>query len=104
MLFRYSALTFNGHRIHYDLPYVTQVEGYPGLIVNGGLSTLLLFELARKHGTSPIKLFSSRNIKPLIVGSDLHICGAPSADGKSAKLWVTNHEGAVALSAEAEFA
>lgn len=104
MLFRYSALTFNGHRIHYDLPYVTQVEGYPGLIVNGGLSTLLLFELARKHGTAPIKLFSSRNVKPLIVGSNLHICGAPSADGKSAKLWVTNHEGAVALSAEAEFA
>ncbi len=103
MLFRYSALTFNGHRIHYDLPYVTQVEGYPGLIVNGGLSTLLLFELARKHGPSPIKLFSSRNIKPLIVGSDLHICGAPSADGKSAKLWVTNHEGALALTAEAEF-
>lgn len=104
LLFRFSALTFNGHRIHYDLPYVTKVEGYPGLIVNGGLSTLFLFELAREHGPSPIKLFSSRNVKPLIVGSDLHICGAPSADKKSAKLWVTNHEGALALTADAEFA
>jgi len=104
LLFRFSALTFNGHRIHYDLPYVTQVEGYPGLIVNGGLSTLFLFELAREHGSSQIKLFSSRNVKPLFVGSDVHICGVPSDDKKSAKLWVANHEGALALTAEAEFA
>jgi 3-methylfumaryl-CoA hydratase len=104
LLFRYSALTFNGHRIHYDLPYVTQVEGYPGLIVNGGLSTVLTFELAREHGSSPIRLFSSRNVKPLFVGNNLHVCGAPAVDGKSAKLWVTNHEGAVALIADAEFA
>jgi 3-methylfumaryl-CoA hydratase len=104
LLFRYSALTFNGHRIHYDLPYVTGVEGYPGLIVNGGLSTLLLFERARQHAPAPISLFSSRNVKPLIVGHALHICGAPAADNKSAKLWVTNHEGALALTADAEFA
>lgn len=103
LLFRFSALTFNGHRIHYDLPYVTKVEGYPGLIVNGGLSTLFLFELAREHGPSPIKFFASRNVKPLIVGNDLNICGATSADKKSAKLWVANHEGALALTAEAEF-
>jgi len=103
LLFRYSALTFNGHRIHYDLPYVTQVEGYPGLIVNGGLSTLLIFELAREHASSPIRMFSSRNVKPLFVGNDLHVCGAPGADGRSAKLWVTNHEGAVALIADAGF-
>ena len=103
LLFRYSALTFNGHRIHYDLSYVTQVEGYPGLIVNGGLSTLLVFELAREQGPSPIKFFSSRNVKPLFVGNDLHICGAPAVDGKTAKLWVTNHEGALALMADTEF-
>ena len=103
LLFRFSALTFNGHRIHYDLPYVTQVEGYPGLIVNGGLSTLLLFELAREHGPAPIVRFSSRNVRPLIVGHPIHICGAPSADDKTAKLWVTNHEGALALTADAEF-
>lgn len=103
MLFRYSALTYNGHRIHYDLPYVTQVEGYPGLIVNGGLTTLFAFELAREHGPRPIVSFSSRNVRPLIVGQSLHVCGAPSADNKSAKLWVANHEGAVALTADAQF-
>ena len=103
LVFRFSALTFNGHRIHYDLPYVTQVEGYPGLIVNGGLSTLLLFELARVHGPSPVVRFSSRNVRPLIVGHPIHICGAPSQDRKTAKLWVTNHEGALALTADADF-
>jgi 3-methylfumaryl-CoA hydratase len=103
LLFRFSALTFNGHRIHYDLPYVTGVEGYPGLIVNGGLSTLFTFELAREHGQTPIARFSSRNVRPLIVNFPLHVCGAPSADNRTAKLWVTNHEGAVALIADAEF-
>ncbi|MBX9812328.1 MAG: MaoC family dehydratase N-terminal domain-containing protein [Burkholderiales bacterium] len=104
LLFRYSALTFNGHRIHYDLPYVTQIEGYPGLIVNGGLSTLLVFELARQHVPKPVVRFSSRNVRPLIVSDRLHVCGTPSPDNKSAKLWVTNHEGALALTADAEFA
>ena len=104
MLFRFSALTFNGHRIHYDLPYVTNVEGYPGLIVNGNLTTLMMFELAREHGPAPIRTFSSRNVRPVIVGSNIHICGAPSEDRKSAKLWVTNSEGALCLTADVEFA
>jgi 3-methylfumaryl-CoA hydratase len=104
MLFRFSALTYNGHRIHYDLPYATQTEGYPGLIVNGNLSTLMLFELAREHGRAPIATFSSRNVKPIIVGNPLHICGCPSEDKKTAKLWVTNHEGALCLTADVEFA
>ena len=103
MLFRFSALTFNGHRIHYDLPYVTNVEGYPGLIVNGNLSTLMLFELAREHVPSPIARFSSRNVRPLIVGHPIHVCGAPSEDKRSARLWVANHEGALCLSADVEF-
>lgn len=103
MLFRFSALTFNGHRIHYDLPYVTQVEGYPGLIVNGNLSTLILFELARARAGSPVKTFSSRNVRPLIVSRPLHVCGAPTGD-TAAKLWVTDHEGALALVADVELA
>ena len=103
LLFRFSALTFNGHRIHYDLPYVTGVEGYPGLIVNGGLSTLLVFELAREHGPAPVVRFSSRNVRPLFVNHPIHICGAPAADNRSAKLWVTNDEGELALTADAEF-
>jgi len=103
MLFRYSALTFNGHRIHYDLPYVTQVEGYPGLIMNGGLTTLLVFELARTHATTPLRFISSRNVRALFVNQPITIAGEPSADNKTARLWALNPDGALALSAEAEF-
>ncbi|HKU69996.1 MAG TPA: acyl-CoA dehydrogenase, partial [Burkholderiales bacterium] len=103
MLFRYSALTFNGHRIHYDLHYVTKTEGYPGLVMNGGLTTLLVFELARARAASPIRTISSRNVRALFVNQPITVAGEPSADGKTAKLWALNQEGALALSAEAEF-
>jgi 3-methylfumaryl-CoA hydratase len=103
MLFRYSALTFNGHRIHYDHPYVTQVEKYPNLVMNGGLTTLLAFELARAHAKSPIAFISSRNVRPLFVGRAITLCGEPSPDGRTAKLWAQDDTGALALSATAEF-
>ncbi len=103
LLFRYSALTFNGHRIHYDHPYVTQTEGYPDLVMNGGLTTLLIFELARAHAPTPIAHISSRNVRPLFVNRPFTLCGEPSADNKTAKLWVVDRDGALALSAEAEF-
>jgi 3-methylfumaryl-CoA hydratase len=104
MLFRYSALTFNGHRIHYDHPYVTGVEGYPDLVMNGGLTTLLIYELARTHGTTPIKFMSSRNVRALFVGRTITLCGEPSTDNRTAKLWAQDNSGALALTAEAEFA
>ncbi len=104
MLFRYSALTFNGHRIHYDHPYVTQTEGYPGLVMNGGLTTLLVYELARAHAKSPVKFMSSRNVRPMFANRPITICGEPSADGKSAKLWTQDDTGALSMSATAEFA
>jgi 3-methylfumaryl-CoA hydratase len=103
MLFRYSALTFNGHRIHYDKPYVTGTEGYPDLIMNGGLTTLLTYELARTHGTTPIKFMSSRNVRALFVNRTITFCGEPSADNRTAKLWAQDNSGAVALVADAEF-
>jgi 3-methylfumaryl-CoA hydratase len=103
LLFRYSALTFNGHRIHYDHPYVTGTEGYPDLVMNGGLTTLLVFELARAHATTPLAYISSRNVRPLFVNRPFTLCGEPSADNKTAKLWVVDQDGALALSAEAEF-
>jgi 3-methylfumaryl-CoA hydratase len=103
MLFRYSALTFNGHRIHYDKPYVTQIEGYPDLIMNGGLTTLLVFELARAHAKSPMRQIASRNVRALFVNQPITFGGEPSADGKTAKLWALNPDGALALTAEAEF-
>jgi 3-methylfumaryl-CoA hydratase len=104
MLFRYSALTFNGHRIHYDHPYVTQVEKYPNLVMNGGLTTLLVFELARASAKTPLTYISSRNVRPLFVSRAITLCGEPSADGKTAKLWAQDDTGALALNATAEFA
>ena len=103
MLFRYSALTFNGHRIHYDLPYVTKVEGYPGLVMNGGLTTLLAFELARTHASTPIRYISSRNVRALFANQPITLGGEPSLDNKTATLWALNPDGALALTAEAEF-
>jgi 3-methylfumaryl-CoA hydratase len=103
MLFRYSALTFNGHRIHYDHPYVTQVEGYPNLVMNGGLTTLLVFELARTHASTPIHYISSRNVRALFVNQPITLAGEPSPDNRTAKLWAADQDGALALSAEAEF-
>lgn len=103
MLFRYSALTFNGHRIHYDKPYVTQVEGYPDLVMNGGLTTLLVFELARAHARTPMHRITSRNVRALFVNQPITLGGEPSADGKTAKLWALNPDGALALTADAEF-
>ncbi len=103
VLFRYSALTFNGHRIHYDHPYVTQAEGYPGLVQNGGLTNLLLFELARMHAATPVKYMAARNVRAMFANHPFTLCGEPAADGKSAKLWVMDHTNALATSATAEF-
>ena len=103
MVFRYSALTFNGHRIHYDLPYATQVEGYPSLVMNGGLTTLMVFELARANAATPLKFINTRNVRPMFVNRPITICGEPAADGKSAKLWAVDDQNALSLSATAEF-
>ena len=103
MLFRYSALTFNGHRIHYDHRYVTGTEGYPDLVMNGGLTTLLVYELARANAKTPIRHMSSRNVRALFVNRPIYFGGEPSADGKSAKLWAADKDGALALTAEAQF-
>ena len=103
MLFRYSAITFNGHRIHYDHPYVTGTEGYPGLVMNGGLTTLLAVELARVRGPAPLLSVASRNVRPMFANRPITFCGEPSADGKTAKLWAQDDTGAVSLTADAEF-
>ncbi|WP_299450583.1 MaoC family dehydratase N-terminal domain-containing protein [uncultured Pigmentiphaga sp.] len=74
MLFRYSALCFNGHRIHYDQPYATQVEGYPGLVVNGGLSTLCATEhLYEAWEGVRLARISTRNTAPLFEGEVFHV-------------------------------
>jgi 3-methylfumaryl-CoA hydratase len=104
LLFRYSALTFNGHRIHYDRPYATQVEGYPGLVVHGPLIATLLADVAnREQPAARVTAFSFKAVRPT---SDLHpfrVCGQPSADRKAAKLWAQDHEGWLTMQAEISF-
>lgn len=104
MLFRISALIFNGHRIHTDQPYVTGVEGYPDLVVPGSLHTIFMFELARAHAPqAEFRSIAWRNVRPLFVNRPLTVCGEAGAGGKSAKLWVVDDNGALSLSATAEF-
>jgi 3-methylfumaryl-CoA hydratase len=87
LLFRYSALTFNAHRIHYDLDYVHNVEGYPGLVVNGGLTALLLVETARPHLPGRVAGYAARAVSPLFAGEAVTFNGRVTAEGAS--LWAT---------------
>jgi len=89
LLFRYSALTFNGHRIHYDRDYVTKVEGYPGLIFHGPLQAALLVEFAAKLRGVP-KTFSYRGVQPLFEGSEFSVNANESGNGL--ELWTANAE------------
>ena len=105
MLFRYSALTFNGHRIHYDHPYVTQVEGYPGLIVHGPLIATLLVDLVRREQPdATLQSFAFRALRPTFAGQPFTVCGQPSADGKTIDLWAKDHEGYLTMRATAALA
>lgn len=102
LLFRYSALTFNAHRIHYDTPYVTGTEGYPGLVVHGPLIATLLMDLLRRQRPDAIvREFSLKALRPCFAGNALHLCGQPSADGKSIELWSKDHEGWLGMTAHA---
>jgi 3-methylfumaryl-CoA hydratase len=101
-LFRFSAITYNGHRIHYDLRYTRETEGYPGLIVNGGLTTLMLWELATASANRELKGSSSRNLKPLFVNRPVTLCGR--MEGDKALLWAVDDQGAKALEAQVELA
>jgi 3-methylfumaryl-CoA hydratase len=92
LLFRYSALTFNGHRIHYDRDYVTKVEGYPGLIFHGPLQATFIVEMAaRLHGGTPPKKLSYRGVQPLFEGSEFSINANPTDAGM--ELWTANAQG-----------
>lgn len=102
LLFRYSALTFNGHRIHYDRTYVTEVEGYPGLIVHGPLiATLLLDLLHRELPEARVTRFRFRAVRPVF---DIHrftVCGRIDPD-RTVALWTSDHEGMLTMEATAE--
>jgi len=101
LLFRYSALTFNGHRIHYDRKYVTEVEGYPGLIVHGPLIATLLLDLLRRQAPQAhVRRFEFKAVRPAFDGRPLRLNGRRAGDQVS--LWAQDHEGWLAMKASAE--
>ena len=100
LLFRYSALTFNGHRIHYDRRYVTQVEGYPGLVVHGPLIATLLLDLLRRHAPeAQVTRFRFKAVRPTF---DLHPFRLNGRrEGREVHLWAQDHEGWLTMDATA---
>jgi 3-methylfumaryl-CoA hydratase len=102
LLFRYSALTFNGHRIHYDRRYVTEVEGYPGLVVHGPLIATLLMDLLRRHAPqAEVATFRFKAVRPTFDLHPFRVCGEMQADGRTVKLWAQDHEGWLTMDAVA---
>ena len=100
LLFRYSALTFNGHCIHYDRPYVTGVEGYPGLVVHGPLIATLLMDLLRRQAPeADVASFRFKAVRPTFDGRPLRVNGA--RDGHTVRLWARDHEGWLTMDASA---
>ena len=97
-LFRYSALTFNAHRIHYDLPYATQEEGYPGLVVQGPLTATLLMDRYLKHCGKDPRSFSFRGRAPLFSGGEVSLCGR-GRDDCAHDLWAEGPGGYTAMAA-----
>ncbi len=103
LLFRYSALTFNSHRIHYDRDYATGEEGYPGLVVQGPLAATLLVDLLERELPGvQLRSFRFRGNRPLLEGADILLQGR--REGERAELWALDAGGAPALTASAEFA
>jgi 3-methylfumaryl-CoA hydratase len=101
LLFRYSALTFNGHRIHYDRRYTTEVEGYPGLVVHGPLQATLLMDLLRRNlPAARVSRVAFRAVSPLFDIAPFSVCGAPAAGG-TIHLWTQSDSGSLAMEATA---
>ena len=93
MLFRYSALTYNAHRIHYDLSYTREKEGYPALVINGGLTALMLVEASRPHLPGPIESYAARAMAPLFIGNTITL--STRLFGDIAETWAGGPDGGV---------
>lgn len=103
LLFRYSALSFNAHRIHYDLPYASGTEGYPGLVVHGPLmATLMLDAFRDAHPECRVRRFEFRALAPAFAGAPLHCGGTAEGPGR-ARLWVRDPAGREHLSGSVSF-
>lgn len=101
LLFRYSALTFNAHRIHYDLPYAREEEGYPGLVVQGPLTATLLADRLAAHVRGRLARFAFRGRAPLFAGSPMSLCGQPGEAPGDYALWAEGPDGGPAMTADA---
>jgi 3-methylfumaryl-CoA hydratase len=102
LLFRYSALTFNGHRIHYDRRYVTGEEGYAGLVVHGPLLATLLLDLVRRElPAATVARFRFRGLRPTVDTTPITVQGEPGPAPGQVRLWTTENQGQVGLEAEA---
>lgn len=104
MLFRYSAITFNAHRIHYDLDYARGVEKYPGLVVNGGLTTLLLWDFAVRSTGKRIKTSHSKNKRPLFANSRVCLNLTMGPDARQGLVWASDEDGKTVVQVELEMA
>jgi 3-methylfumaryl-CoA hydratase len=102
LLFRYSALTFNSHRIHYDRDYAANVEGYPGIVVQGPLQSTRLMQLAHALARAPLTHFAFRHVSPLIGGTSFTIRARP-VDAASCDLWAIAADGRVSTIARARW-
>ena len=103
LLFRYSALTFNGHRIHYDRDYARDVEGYGGLVVHGPLLATLMVGLGgRARPDRQVARFEFRGHRPVVDTESFTVCGRPDGDDAVA-VWVANGEGLLAMRGRTEF-
>jgi 3-methylfumaryl-CoA hydratase len=100
-LFRYSALTFNGHRIHYDVDYCRDVEGYANLVVHGPLNATLLAGYAQDIAGKPLKQFRYRGLQPSLIGQELSVNAVP--DGEGLCVWIGLPSAALSMRAEASF-
>jgi 3-methylfumaryl-CoA hydratase len=99
MLFRYSALTFNGHRIHYDADYCRNVEGYPDLVIHGPLSATMLAGFAEEASGRKLRHFTYRGLRPALLGTELML--KATIEGEQACLWTELPDGNVSMQAEA---
>jgi 3-methylfumaryl-CoA hydratase len=103
LLFRFSALTFNSHRIHYDRAWAMETEGYPGLVVHGPLTTTLLIDFARDCNPGrTVRSYVTQARAPLFDTAPFELRGRPTADGRGAQLWAVTPEATIAMSAEIE--
>ncbi len=105
LLFRFSAIRFNSHRIHYDRDYVTKIEKLPGLVVQSSLVSQLMIEMCRKQmPTSRLTSFDFKSYRQIYDIGKFTLAGTPAGDGREAELWALDANGNLAMTATAKFA